>query len=356
MPQLILTADPDFLDLALAEAQRAATEVTQVAQLAPGIVLLDCVEGFWGMAESWRQEPPIFVRHIHPVDVTASLRGAADDVFAIVDAAEAELASLMDPDMPFSVQTRILADLPYKPFDVNRAVSQRLQELSGAPLDVRKPVQIVSIVCGQTDGDSADDTQSAIRNSQLACLGLSLADYNLSDWAGGERRFAREKDQVSRAEFKLLEALAVFHIELPPRGIALDLGAAPGGWTRVLRQREQYVTAVDPAALDPRLDKDKGVRHKRVTAEAYLADEPDEFDLIVNDMRMDARDSARLMADYARQLYPHGIAIMTFKLPERGRRQILDHAFNILRRAYVLVGARQLFHNRSEITVYLKKK
>ncbi|MEZ4634793.1 MAG: hypothetical protein R2856_07425 [Caldilineaceae bacterium] len=47
MPQLILTADPDFLDLALAEAQRAATEVTQVAQLAPGIVLLDCVEGFW---------------------------------------------------------------------------------------------------------------------------------------------------------------------------------------------------------------------------------------------------------------------------------------------------------------------
>jgi 23S rRNA (cytidine2498-2'-O)-methyltransferase len=356
MPQLILTADPDFLELALDDAYKAATEVTQVAQLAPGIMLLDCDLGFWGVAESWRQEPPIFARHIHPVDVTVPLRGAADDVFAIVDAAEAEIAALMDPDLPFSVQTRILGDLPYKPFDVNRALSQRLQELSGAPLDVRKPMQIVSVVCGQTDDGSADDTQSAIRNSQLAFLGLSLADYNLSDWAGGERRFAREKDQVSRAEFKLLEALEVFHIDLPQRGVALDLGAAPGGWTRVLRQRDQYVTAVDPAELDPRLAADKAIRHKRVTAEAYLADEPDEFDLIVNDMRMDARDSARLMVAYARQLYPHGIVIMTFKLPEHGRRQVLEHAFKILRGTYVLAGARQLFHNRSEITVYLKKK
>jgi 23S rRNA (cytidine2498-2'-O)-methyltransferase len=376
MPQLILTADPDFLDLALIEARKAATDVTAIAQLASGVVLLDCVEGFWGMAESWRQEPPIFARHIHPVDVTVPLRGAADDVFAIVDAAEAEIASMLDPDLPFSVQTRVLADLPYKPFDINRALSQRLQELSGAPLDVRKPMQIVSVVCGQLDegrktplGTAEDEAshdlvaQSAIRNpqlaprnSQLAFLGLSLADYNLSDWAGGERRFARETDQVSRAEFKLLEALEVFHIDLPQRGVALDLGAAPGGWTRVLRQREQYVTAVDPAELDPRLAADKAIRHKRVTAEAYLADEPDEFDIIVNDMRMDARDSARLMVDYARQLYPHGIAIMTFKLPESGRRIVLDHAFKILRGAYILAGARQLFHNRSEITVYLKKK
>ncbi|MBI1293956.1 50S rRNA methyltransferase [bacterium] len=373
MPQLILTADPDFLELALDDAYKAATEVTQVAQLAPGIMLLDCDLGFWGVAESWRQEPPIFARHIHPVDMTVPLRGAADDVSIIVDAAEAEIASMLDPDLPFSVQTRILGDLPYKPFDVNRALSQRLQELSGAPLDVRKPMQIVSVVCGEmddavensgrrttplrtADDGSADDTQSAIRNSQLAFLGLSLADYNLSDWAGGERRFAREKDQVSRAEFKLLEALEVFHIDLPQRGVALDLGAAPGGWTRVLRQRDQYVTAVDPAELDPRLATDKAIRHKRVTAEAYLADEPDEFDLIVNDMRMDARDSARLMVDYARQLYPHGVAIMTFKLPEHGRRQVLEHAFKILRGTYVLAGARQLFHNRSEITVYLKKK
>ena len=187
-------------------------------------------------------------------------------------------------------------------------------------------------------------------------MGLSPTHLNLSDWAGGVRRFAREEGQISRAEFKLLEALEVFRIDLPPRGVALDLGAAPGGWTRVLRQREQFVTAVDPAELDPRLADDKAVRHKRMTAEEYLADEPDEFDLIVNDMRMDARDSARLMVAYSKQLYRHGLALMTFKLPGTDRKRIIDQAFGILRQRYEILGARQLFHNRSEITVAMMGK
>jgi 23S rRNA (cytidine2498-2'-O)-methyltransferase len=359
MPQLILTADPDFIDLALEEARREATNVEVIDQLAPGVLLIDCLEGFWGLAETWRRQPPIFVRHLNPVDVTILLRAAEDDVYTIVDAAEAEIVPHMDGTLPFSVQTRILVDLPYKPFDINRTLSHRLQELAGAPLDVREPVQIVSVVCGAIGEKGRSKGQKAKAGEgdrrRLAFIGLSFVNYNLSDWAGGERRFAREAEQVSRSEFKLLEALEVFAIDLPPRGVALDLGAAPGGWTRVLRQRRQFVTAVDPAALDPRLEKDSGIRHKRMTAEAYLANEPDQFDIIVNDMRMDARDSARLMVDYAQQLYPHGIALMTFKLPEHGRRAVLDHAFNILKEAYVIAGARQLFHNRSEITVYLKR-
>ncbi len=91
-----------------------------------------------------------------------------------------------------------------------------------------------------------------------------------------------------------------------------------------------------------------------MTAEDYLADEPEQFDLIVNDMRMDARDSARLMARFAHQLYAHGIAIMTLKLPEQNRRPVIEQALMLLRQAYTIIGARQLFHNRSEITVYLR--
>lgn len=196
---------------------------------------------------------------------------------------------------------------------------------------------------------------SVIITGETAYLGLSLAAYNLSDWAGGVRRFAREAGKISRAEFKFLEALETFRIDLPPRGIALDLGAAPGGWTRVLRQRAQYVTAVDPAHLHPSLQNDKNVRHKQMTAEAYLAENPDTFDLIVNDMRLDARDSARMMVSYVPYLYPHGQAILTLKLPQDNRARIIDHSFNILRQAYQIVNARQLFHNRSEITIHLTK-
>ncbi len=349
-PTLILTAEADFLDLALAELHKAAPDA-QTTPLADGVLLVNSSRSFFDLAEEWRLAPPIFVRHICPVQEIVPLRNQLNTDIAILCQHITEtILPLVDPDLPFSVQTRVLADLPYKPFDLNTPLAEILSS-GGAPLDVRNPQQILSVVCAA--GSAQAD---ATRNTPVAYLGLSLALNNLSNWAGGVRRFAREEEQVSRSEFKLLEALEIFKIKLPARGVALDLGASPGGWTRVLRQKDQYVTAVDPGDLDPRIAADRGVRHKRMTAEQYLADEPDQFDLIVNDMRMDARDSARMMVAYARQLYRHGLAIMTLKLPEQNRRPIIDHAFKLLQEAYAIVGARQLFHNRSEITVYLRLK
>lgn len=361
--QLVLTADPSFVDLALPELEAAST-LQHVTTLDDGVLLVTIDVSLWELAERWRLDPPIFVRHICPVQATVSLRAKSGADLAILrQAVTEELLDLVDPTLPLSVQTRILADLPYKPFDVNKSIADLLVEQINVPIDVRTPHQVLSIVCAETTTaeqnrqQTTDSTQHAARSTQhaTAYLGISPTVYNISDWAGGMRRFAREKEQVSRAEFKLLEALEVFLIDLKPRGVALDLGASPGGWTRVLRQHEQYVTAVDPGDLDPRVAADAGVRHKRMTAEQYLADEPDRFDLIVNDMRMDVRDSARLMVRYASQLYRHGIAIMTLKLPEHQRHPLIDQAFTILREAYTIAGARQLFHNRSEITLYLQK-
>jgi 23S rRNA (cytidine2498-2'-O)-methyltransferase len=339
IPSLILTADPHFADLALAELAKAQPGAKVGSELGAGVWSVTAVS-FFNLAEQWRQQPPIFVRHICPVHLVLPVMGIAEDVPMLAETIGSELAAWLDAELPFSVQTRLLAEMPYKPFEVNTAVAQSIQQHSSAPLNVRAPVQILSIVVTQ----------------ELAYAGVSLAVQNLSDWAGGVRRFAREPGQISRAEFKLLEVLEWFRLELPPRGVALDLGAAPGGWTRVLRQHEQYVTAVDPAALHPSLQTDKNVRHLRMTAETYLKQEPDLYDVIVNDMRLDARDSARLMVAFAPYLRPHGWALMTLKLPEGVRPSLIEHTFTILQQAYTIVAARQLFHNRHEITVYLKPK
>lgn len=341
----IITANPDFADMALDELRQAQPEVRLTAELAPGIWLAHSPTGFLGLAEWWREHPPIFIRHICPVQQTLPVTGNGPDIAALQRAVRRSFLELINPALSFSVQTRLFpptgtaGNMP-KPFDVNSALAEMIQRVTGAPLDIREPQQVLSVLVTGTN----------------AYLGVSLTSHNLSSWAGGVRRFAREKGQISRAEFKLLEALELFGIELPTGGLALDLGAAPGGWTRVLRQRGQYVTAVDPADLHPSLKADRGVRHKQMTAEAYLANDPDTFDLIVNDMRLDARDSARLTAAYAPHLYPHGLILMTFKLPEKGRRQPIDHALNLLRQAYEITGVRQLFHNRSEITVSGTKK
>jgi len=364
---LILTCQEDFVDLARAELAAVAPDALLLLDLAPGVLLFDVRQPFGQVAQAWAASPPIFVRHICPVQSALPLAGDARDLerlpaSLLPEDAPAAWFAAFDPALAFSVQTRLLASTAYKPFDINRAVADRVAGQTGASVDVRAPQQIVSLVVAQLPAillRHLDDPTAPIPARQshpllCALAGLSLPAENLSDWAGGMHRFAREPEQVSRAEFKLLEALAVFGIDLPPRGRALDLGASPGGWTRVLRQRGQYVTAVDPGDLDPRLAGDSGIRHMRMTAEAYLRADPDRYDLIVNDMRMDGRDSARLMVAFAPALYRHGHVIMTLKLPEQGRRPVLDQALALLRQAYFVAGARQLFHNRSEITLWLR--
>jgi 23S rRNA (cytidine2498-2'-O)-methyltransferase len=343
--QLIVTTDEGSLDLALRELYAVDKAASVAQEFAPGVLLVNATMNFAEIAAAWATQPPIFVRHVHPVQSVVYPDAASDWQSALAMAATGEILPFLEPTLPSSVQSRVFPHANLKPFEVNQLLAEVGATQFGLTLDVRQPEQVVSVCVRAGAGEVP-----------IFYLGASLARTNLSNWAGGMRRFAREEGQISRAEFKLLEALEIFDLALPARGTALDLGAAPGGWTRVLRNLDQYVTAVDPGDLDPRLAQDRAVRHKRMTAEAYLASDPDQFDVIVNDMRMDARDSARLMVRFAKLLYPHGWALMTVKLPEQKREPILDHTFTILREAYEIAGARQLFHNRSEITVWLLPK
>jgi 23S rRNA (cytidine2498-2'-O)-methyltransferase len=340
--QLILTADPDFVEAAAAELRSVDPRAEVVRGLAPGILLVNSTIGFGTLAATWQSAPPIFVRHICPIQTLVPWTGEAATLDALDYTLQTEILPALDPSQTLSIQTRVPGAVAIKPFPINERLAA-VAAAQGFQIDVRAPQQVISVVV-------ADEANGP----GMLFVGASATAHNLSDWAGGMRRFAREEGQVSRAEFKLLEAIEVFDLALPARGTALDLGASPGGWTRVLRALDQYVTAVDPGDLDPRLAADKGIRHKRMSAESYLANEPDSFDIIVNDMRMDGRDSARLMVGYARCLYRHGWALMTLKLPERKREVILDQAFARLRRAYTITGARHLFHNRSEIMLYLR--
>jgi len=358
-PYLLLTCDDGSVDLARAELKKVAPASVELAILTPGVMLFQLRRSFSAVAKEWAKKSPIFVRHICPVHRWLPLDNAGDapqllSTWLASDSNSSYLVDSIDTALPFSVQSRVFDNLPIKPFDLNRPVSEAVAGVTGATLDVRSPQTIVSVACALFERSALPGLPAGGGQVAVALLGISTPAENLSDWAGGMRRFAREEGQLSRAEFKLLEAIEVFAIPIPARGVVLDLGAAPGGWTRVLRQLDQYVTAIDPAELDPRLASDPIVRHIRTTAESYLAGEPDRFDIIVNDMRMDARDSARLMVSFVGCLYRHGCVVMTLKLPETKREPVLDQSFAILREAYSIEGARQLFHNRSEVTVYLR--
>lgn len=296
--------------------------------LAPGIGLSQ--EDFEAAAKRLQKRPPVFIRHICPAAHLPLGKDAGENETAL----SAALAALGRVGAAYSVQCRFLknaADLP-------RDIAQRLAEALGGDVNVKTPEKIYSVLV----------------TPDSAYIGLSDAKKNLSPWTGGQHRFAREEGQLSRAEFKLLEALDVFDLELSG-GHALDLGAAPGGWTRVLRRKGFEVVAVDPALLHEDLMQDAGVEHVQKLAHEYFPDAP-LFDLIVNDMRMDAPLTARMMLEALHCLPAGGRAIVTLKLPENAMQKTTNTALAMLREGYDITHARQLFHNRSEVTVALLKK
>ena len=137
---------------------------------------------------------------------------------------------------------------------------------------------------------------------------------------------------------------------------ACDLGAAPGGWTKVLASANVKTHAIDPASLSPEVLKNSNVQHFRMTTEEYLRKfNHSNFDIIVNDMKRDFSLSSKIILDFYDRLNSGGIFVTTFKLAKNFSYKKISEALNSLTLKYSLVLARQLFHNRSEITVVLKK-
>jgi 23S rRNA (cytidine2498-2'-O)-methyltransferase len=336
--EAIITASAPSRQLAIEDIQpvyldgAALNETTFLAKL---------LVSFAELAGRLQADPPIFIQHICPPQQRLALSSAAADLDRLTAAAQALSASLPASKEPFSIQTRILdrqSERAYRPVDINQKLAA-IFATSGYNLDVRNPTWVLSVVIS---GD-------------MAYLGLSTARQNLSNWAGGQHRFKWEPEQISRAEFKLLEAVDVFDLILSGGGRAIDLGAAPGGWTRLLRRWGYEVWAVDPANLAPQLHRDKKIHHFRQPAERFLSKAP-QVDLIVNDMRLDVEESAQLMVQAAASLKVQGLAIMTLKLPRQEVRPKLEAGLAVLERAYLRLGVRQLFHNRQEVTVALRKK
>ena len=359
VPAFIVTAHQEFVDAAYHELKHLNNKLLYRESLAPGILLCAFSEDIQphelsAFMRQLRQQHPVFVRHLAPVQAVIHLSNTENDIGELALAiANLPSFSLLERGQRFSIQTRLLQTdtrgaqegsnkHSYSSGHVNQSLAEAIAEETGAVESIKKPQIIVSLLC----------------TMQKAYIGISLTTDNLSDWPGGARHYAHLPEQISRAEFKLLEALEVFGVTLPAQGSALDLGAAPGGWTRILLESGMHVVAVDPAKLDSRLSKSPHLEHYRGYAEDYLAEaikKRRKFDVITNDMRMDAREASRLLVQAGACLRNDGFIISVLKLPHETHAidplKNLNEALRVLQRRFALVQARQLFHNRQEVTV-----
>ncbi len=337
MKKLIISFNSSYRQYTVNEINNLCRQITKenfiISDLSSDVIVLEFsgIVNYMEFSELVRSSTCAFIRHICPVDFETD---------NYLDMA-AKALPYCDTELTFSIQTRCLTEEhKTSPSEINKFTAGELIK-NGFTLNVKNPEQVISIVT----------------NDEVYYVGISNARLNLSNWPGGIRHFAVEKEQISRSEFKLLEALEVFEIDTDNFKTALDLGAAPGGWTRMLTKRGINVAAVDPSKLDARISNNKNVKVFQEKAEVYLLKNVNaKFDIIVNDMRMDSNDSCRLMNEASHYLSSDGYGIITLKLiPEKLMKQI-GKSLEILRNKYDIVGVRQLFHNRNEVTVAVKRK
>ena len=177
-------------------------------------------------------------------------------------------------------------------------------------------------------------------------------------WPLGIPRLRLLPDAPSRSALKLEEALLTLltpeeHERLVRPGMrAADLGAAPGGWTWVLTREHLHVTSVDNGPLREHVLETGLVEHLR--ADGFHWKPEKSLDWMVCDMVEQPRRVAERMATWFREGWCRN-AIFNLKLPMKKRwdetRLCLD-LFQEQAGRPLLLRAKQLYHDREEITVF----
>ncbi len=181
----------------------------------------------------------------------------------------------------------------------------------------------------------------------------------------GITRLRMPAEAPSRSTLKLAEAFEQFLTPdeqqkwLHDGGRAVDLGAAPGGWTWQLLRRGLRVMAVDNGALKGLVAEHPWVTHLKTDGLRFRPDRP--VDWVVCDMVEKPSRVASLMARWLVDGDAR-LAIFNLKLPMKKRLQAVEAALQDIHTIFTEADARyrlavkQLYHDREEVTVFLVRE
>ena len=171
-------------------------------------------------------------------------------------------------------------------------------------------------------------------------VGASAAPWG-SRWPMGIPRLRMPREAPSRSTLKLAEALVTFLGEREPELLragmrAVDLGAAPGGWTWQLAHRGLRVTAVDNGPLKGEIAQDPLVTHLRVDGLTFRPRRPVDWmvcDIVEQPARIAALVGRWIGDGHARR------TIFNLKLPMKKRYDEVRRCEAIIGEAIAKAGA-----------------
>lgn len=201
-------------------------------------------------------------------------------------------------------------------------------------------------------------------SGQAVMIGYSYS-YNQSRWHMGIPRLRMPAGAPSRSTLKLEEAFAVFipaneHETRLHAGMnAVDIGAAPGGWTYQLVQRGMMVQAVDNGPMSQALMDTGQVKHIQEDGFKFRPKKRNVQWLVCDMVEKPAR-VGELMTSWLLEGYCQE-TIFNLKLPMKKRYALVAEYLEKMQTALQEEGrgrfeiqAKQLYHDREEITVHIR--
>ena len=311
---------------------------------------------------------PIFVRSLfvgsgpHPLFDPGRVKGRPDRVPPLVALIEALRADVSHGD---SARVRVAApafgEVRLETPDTNDG-----KELSGLCRALAAPLAQALREAG-TLADAADPPAKSPRpcvhvlfaDGAHVYVGMSIAPWG-SCWPMGIPRLRMPREAPSRSTLKLAEAFVTFLGDREPELLragmkAVDLGAAPGGWTWQLAHRGLSVTAVDNGPLKGEIAQDSLVTHLRVDGLTFRPRRPVDWmvcDIVDQPARISALVGRWIAEGHARR------TIFNLKLPMKKRYDEVRRCEAIIGEAIAKAGLRhtlalrQLYHDREEVTGY----
>lgn len=329
----LVSAAPAYARLARRELDAVLPGGCDLRELAPGTWLLSAPGRLADLARDLAGA--VFIRHCCAAEIDLTPPGD----LGLESWVQGPLAAALPARLPadLQVQARVLPGGPaWHPGALAAAVRGMLQA---------RGVPVV--------GHAAEHALSVVVGAEAALAGCSPVRLHLSPWPAGVARLRRDPDEISRAARKLEEALLLFGLSPRPGQRALDLGAAPGGYTARLLRRGLQVTAIDTGALSPRLRGAPGLTFVRGPAHGVpLPAGP--FDLLTADLSWDPLRAADCALRFRPRLAPGAHGIVTIKFFGPDVPATIAAARDRLRQGYRVLAIRHLFHDRREATAHLQ--
>jgi len=187
--------------------------------------------------------------------------------------------------------------------------------------------------------------------------GYHIASHTAGRWPGGAPMIDTKVETVSRAYFKLKEALLWSGITIKPGDVCAEIGSAPGGACQLLLEMGATVIGIDPAEMEDEILKHENFTHTRKRSSEVRKKDFTPVKWLISDMSV----TPTYTLDAIEEIVSHdrvsvtGV-IMTMKLTDM---KLVNDIPALMKRArnlgFKFVRARQLAFNRREFCMVAVK-